>query len=87
MSKFSEEESELLWSLFDTYVTVQSSDKKYDLFWAAMTQKYYQRWPAIETLFPGRDPTGKDLNETESQKVKDFLKKNTEVRKLQALAM
>jgi len=72
------EQVDLLMSFFGEYENISSGLSNYGSFWAKVTQHWFQEYPELERLFPGRAESS--LTEEEATQVTAAINTTTEVR-------
>jgi len=68
---------DLLMTFFSEYENVSSGSSNYGNFWAKVTRLWFQEYPELEVLFPGREESS--LTEEEAAQVGTAINATTEV--------
>ena len=75
----SQDQTEFLWSFISDYYKVNKGDRNYVPFWSRLREKWFERYPEHEALFPDKEED--DLLPDEEAQVTENIQARVKVTK------
>ena len=72
-----DDQTAFLEARLDEYKVINAGSQEYAPFWTAVTHAWFQQWPAIEDIFPGRQK--EDLSQPELDQLQTLVKTRKKV--------